>query len=132
MAVKKKAGSQALTYKIDNSTITYSASELGGSDVARKDNSVSMHADDTVKIGANNDTLVGFLNDVYPDNTCSVTVTGFDLQANKAGSAVGLGNNLVCAGNGEVKNAGTATDGRGVVVQTLSGNTKGKIRVNLP
>lgn len=132
MAVKKRAGSTALTYKIDNTTITYDADELGGSSVARKDNSVSMSDDDTVKIGADGDTCVGFLNDVYADDTCSVTVEGYDLDANKGTTALGLNQHFVCAGNGLIKPVGSATNGRGVVVKTLAAGTAGKVRVNLP
>ena len=63
-----------VTFKIDNSTITYSATAKRGS--SQIDLAVTMSADDTVALTADGDAVVGKLLFVSADNKCTVQIEG--------------------------------------------------------
>ena len=123
MATKRKTGAVIQTFK-HNNTITYSADQPGGSVHARKQFSVSMIDDDTVRLAADGVGVTGELLDVEADGYCSVIVEGQGLQG-KMGAANGVGINDKVVGavgpsvggqtGGYLKNGGTDTDGRGNV-----------------
>jgi len=77
------------TFKIDNSTITYSATEANGS--AQVGLAVTLSADDTVKLVGDGERVVGKLIQVYADNYATVQIGGpMELPA---GSGATLGHN---------------------------------------
>ena len=63
-----------VTFKIDNSTIIYSATANGGS--SQIGLAVTFSADDTVALTADGDAVVGKLIMVSPDNKCTVQIEG--------------------------------------------------------
>ena len=63
-----------VTFKIDNSTITYSATAKGGS--SQIGLAVTFSADDTVALTADGDPVVGKLLFVSADNKCTVQIEG--------------------------------------------------------
>lgn len=63
------------TLKIDNSTITYSATAAKGSSVAGR--AVKVSADDVVALAADGDPIDGVLEHVEADNFASVQLFGF-------------------------------------------------------
>ncbi len=63
-----------LTFKIDNSTITFSSTATGGS--SQVNLAVSMSADDTVALTADGDAVIGKLLLVSADNKCTVQIGG--------------------------------------------------------
>lgn len=70
-------GPHDLTFKIDNSTITYDATKANGAATTMIDKAVTMSADDTVALAADGDRIIGKLIKVEGDNKCSVRVHGF-------------------------------------------------------
>lgn len=66
-----------LTFKIDNSTITYDATKARGADATMLDKAVTLSADDTVALAADGNAVIGKLLHVTADNKCSVRVHGF-------------------------------------------------------
>jgi hypothetical protein len=64
-----------VTYKIDNSTITYSSTATRGS--ASVDLAVSLSADDTVQLASDAEAIEGKLIEVMADNYCTVQVGGY-------------------------------------------------------
>lgn len=68
-------GYQAETYKIDNSTITYSATEDNGS--AQVGLAVTLSAAETVATAADAEGIRGKLIEVRADNYCTVQTKGF-------------------------------------------------------
>lgn len=67
-------GAHYATFKIDNSTITYSASQPGGS--AGVGLAVTLSADATVALTAADDLVLGKLIRVQADNFCTVQLAG--------------------------------------------------------
>lgn len=70
-------GPHDLTYKIDNSTITYDATKANGAATTMIGKAVTFSADDTVALAADGDAVVGKLLLVEGDNKCSVRVGGY-------------------------------------------------------
>lgn len=67
-------GDGDLTFKTDNSTITYDATQAGGS--AQVGLAVTLSADDTVALAADGDAVVGQLLRVQKDNKATVRTRG--------------------------------------------------------
>ena len=67
-------GGQYRTYKIDDSTITYSATAAGGS--SQVGLAVTFSADDTVALCADGDAVIGKLILVESDDKCHVMTDG--------------------------------------------------------
>lgn len=86
-----------LTMKIDNSTIVFDATKVGGADATMIGKAVTISANDTVALCADADYVFGKLVRVFPDNFCSVQIRGFaDLPAG-ASATVTRGTNIVGA-----------------------------------
>lgn len=68
-------GAEFVTFKIDNSTITYSATSTNGS--ASVGLAVTLSAAETVALAADGEAIVGKLISVEADNYCTVQVAGF-------------------------------------------------------
>lgn len=68
-------GAEFVTFKIDNSTITYSATSTNGS--AQVGLAVALSAAETVELAGDGEEIVGKLISVEPDNYCTVQVAGF-------------------------------------------------------
>ena len=65
------------TYKIDNSTITYDATNANGAATTMIGKAVTLSADDTVALCADGDAIEGKLLLVESDNKCTVQVGGY-------------------------------------------------------
>lgn len=88
-----KIGYVNATFKIDNSTITYSATADGGSAVVGR--AVTMSAADTVELAADGEVIVGRLERVESDNMCTVQIAGgMELPAG-TGASLTLGKKIV-------------------------------------
>lgn len=70
-------GPHDLTFKIDNSTITYSATDANGAPTTMIGKAVTLSADDTVALAADGNAVLGKLIKVEADLKCSVRVHGF-------------------------------------------------------
>lgn len=124
------------TYKIDDSTITYDASQPGGS--AQVGLAVTFSAADTVALTADADEVVGKLILVEADDKCTVQTDGTMTLPGGDGATLTLGTKIVgdlgassakgyirsaasaqaaelLVGRGRIENAGTTT----AVVVTL-------------
>jgi hypothetical protein len=74
---EETAGPHDLTFKIDNSTITYDATKANGAATTMIGKAVTLSADDTVALAADADAVLGKLISVEGDNKCSVRVHGY-------------------------------------------------------
>lgn len=86
---------QYATYKSDGSTITYSATAVGGS--ARVGRAVKISTDDTVALAGDNDPIDGVLAQVEPDGKCSVQMYGFAKVPGGNGATLTVGLKLLGA-----------------------------------
>jgi hypothetical protein len=83
------------TYKIDASTITYSATVAGGS--AGVGLAVTLSADDTVALAADGDAIEGKLLSVEADGMCTVQVGGYCTLPGGASATLTRGGAIVGA-----------------------------------
>lgn len=102
------------TYLIDNSTITFSASTAGGS--AGVDKAVTFSGDNTVKLAADGDSVIGKLIQVEANSVCRVQIGGCMTLAGGTGlsaAATARGKSIVGAlvsGNpGGIRDVATGT-----------------------
>lgn len=101
-----------ITYKIDNSTITYDVTKTGGSAAVGK--AVTFSADDTVALCADADVVVGKLAQVNADNTCTVIDQGVVALPAGNGATVTAGAKIVGAlgaasAKGYIRNSAAST-----------------------
>lgn len=94
---EETAGTHDLTFKIDNSTITYSATAANGAATTMIDKAVTLSADDTVALAADGDAVVGKLISVTADLKCSVRVLGYVTLPAGASATVTRGKKIVGA-----------------------------------
>jgi hypothetical protein len=106
----QEVGQKQRTYKIDNSTITYSATAANGS--ASVGLAVTMSADDTVALTGDADRVRGRLEQVFADGYCSVTDEGYVELPGGTGAALTRGKaivgDLLAAAKGYIREVDTA------------------------
>lgn len=102
---------RAETFKIDNSTITYSATATGGS--SQVGLAVTFSADDTVALTADGDFVLGKLIEVTKDNYCVVQTGGICTLPSGASATLTLGEKIVgdldTAAKGYIRAVATGT-----------------------
>lgn len=81
------------TFKIDNSTITYSATETNGS--AQVDLAVTLSNDETVELIGDGEALLGKLIEVTKDNYCVVQIGGVMTLPGGSGATLTHGTKVV-------------------------------------
>lgn len=86
-----------LTFKIDNSTITYDGTKANGAATTMIGKAVTLSADDTVALCADGDAVLGKLISVEGDNKCSVRCHGFVTLPAGASATVTRGKKIVGA-----------------------------------
>ena len=96
---EETAGPHDLTYKIDNSTITYDATKANGAAATMIGKAVTLSAADTVALAADGDAVIGKLLLVEGDNKCSVRTKGFVSLPGGNGASLTLGKKIVGALN---------------------------------
>jgi hypothetical protein len=109
-----------VTYKIDNSTITFDATKKGGSSQAAAEQgangmlAVTLSADRTVKLAEDGEAIEGGLVHVESDNRAAIQVGGYMKLRKGNGATVTRGKKLVGAlgassAKGYVREVATAT-----------------------
>jgi len=88
-----------VTYKIDNSTITYDSTKANGAATTMINKAVTFSADDTVALAADGDAIVGKLIKVEGDNKCAVKVEGYMTLPGGNGASLTRGKKIVGALN---------------------------------
>lgn len=92
-------GPHDITFKIDNSTITYDATKANGAATTMIGKAVTFSADDTVALAADGDAVVGKLISVTADNKCSVRTKGYVTLPGGNGATLTRGKKIVGALN---------------------------------
>lgn len=82
-----------MTFKIDDSTITYSATETNGSAAVGK--AVALSAAETVELAGDGEEIVGKLISVEADNYCTVQVAGVMTLPGGSGATLTVGKKIV-------------------------------------
>lgn len=104
-------GYEALTVKIDNSTITFDATQPGGSAVVGR--AVTWLSADTVALTADGDFVLGKLLQVSPDLFATVQHEGICSLPGGTGAALTLGKSVVgallVAAKGYIRETASAT-----------------------
>ena len=100
-----------VTYKIDNSTITYDSTKTRGS--AQVDLAVTFSADDTVQLVGDGEAIEGKLISVDADKKCVVQVGGFMTLPGGSGATLTRGKKIVgdlgaASAEGYIREANTA------------------------
>lgn len=104
-------GAEYVTFKIDDSTITYSATEVNGS--AQVGLAVTFSDDETVQLVGDGEAVVGKLIKVEKDGYCVVQTAGF--MTLPAGTSASLTNgkkivgDLLVSAEGYIREVNTAT-----------------------
>lgn len=133
----------AFTFKTDAS-IVYDRTKDGGSSLARQNLALEMSANGTVKMATDGAKIIGYLLDVFGDNTCSACCAG--ILTFKQGAQDGVTVNTSIVGgagpsiggqtNGYVKSAPNsvvgARAGRGIALDVHSNTAGGEVSVLLP
>jgi hypothetical protein len=88
-------GERNVTMKIDNSTIVYDKTKAFGS--AQVGLAVVLSTDRTVKLSEDAEIVHGKLQEVYPDNLCSVQVEGYMELPGGNGATLTVGSKIVGA-----------------------------------
>lgn len=99
------------TFKIDNSTITYSATATNGSSVVGR--AVAFSAANTVELAGDGEEIAGQLISVSADNKCVVQVKGVVTLPGGTGAALTVGKKIVgdllVAAEGYIREVATGT-----------------------
>jgi hypothetical protein len=103
-----------VTFKIDNSTITYDSTETRGCASTMRDKAVSLSAAETVQLISDGEAVVGKLIEVFSDNYCTVQVRGFLTLPGGLAASLTLGKKIVgatgaAAAKGYIREVATAT-----------------------
>lgn len=96
---EETAGPHDITFKIDNSTITYSATDANGAPTTMIGKAVTFSADDTVALAADGDFVVGKLISVTSDLKCAVRMHGYVTLPGGNGATLTRGKPIVGALN---------------------------------
>lgn len=100
-----------LTFKIDNSTITYSATATNGS--SQVGLAVALSAAETVELAGDGEEIVGKLISVEADNYCTVQVKGTMTLPGGTGASLTVGKKIVgdllVAAEGYIREVATGT-----------------------
>ncbi|GIW06367.1 MAG: hypothetical protein KatS3mg060_1172 [Dehalococcoidia bacterium] len=88
-------GAEYVTFRIDNATITYDATQPGGSAVVGR--AVGLSAAGTVELVANGDEVLGKLIAVEPNLTATVQTGGYCTLPGGQGASLTLGKRIVGA-----------------------------------
>ena len=107
-----EVGAVFASFKIDNSTITYDATEDGGS--AQVGLAVGLSAADTVELVGDGEEVIGKLIKVESDNIATVQIKGCMELPGETGANLTLGKKIVGAAsavpaNGYIREVATAT-----------------------
>lgn len=105
-------GAQYASFKIDDSTITYSATSDGGSAVVGR--AVNLSAADTIKLAADGEHVLGKLIKVEKDGIATVQIGGAMTLPGGAAASLTLGKKIVGAAsavpaNGYIREVATGT-----------------------
>ena len=142
MATKRKTGIKFQTFKHD-ATITYSATEVGGSVHANKHFTVKSTGNGEVGLAGAGDAILGELFDVSADGNCLVAVEGQGLQGLSGGTGAngvaatgvkvvgGTGPSVGGQTGGYIKTAGADVDGRAYVTDTAGATASAVVTYNL-
>jgi hypothetical protein len=84
-----------VTFKIDNSTITYDSTEVRGCASTMRDMAVGLSAAETVELVGDGEEVVGKLIEVFADNYCTVQVGGVMTLPGGSGATLTLGKKIV-------------------------------------
>lgn len=107
-------GLEAVTYAIDNSTITYDATKVNGAATTMIGKAVSLSAAKTVQLISDGEAVEGKLMSVSDDNFCVVQVGGFCDLPGGSGATLTRGKKIVGAlgaasAKGYIREVATAT-----------------------
>jgi hypothetical protein len=94
----KEIGAVFASFKIDDSTITYSASYAGGSAAVGK--AVKLSADDTIALATDGSAVIGKLISVESDGIATVQIAGGMTLPAGDGASLTLGKKIVGAVDG--------------------------------
>jgi hypothetical protein len=90
-------GADAVTFLIDNSTITYDGTLANGAATTMIGKAVTLSAANTVALAADGDPILGKLLSVESDNKCAVQIEGYMTLPGGASAALTRGKKIVGA-----------------------------------
>ncbi len=110
----QEIGAVFATFKIDNSTITYSATEDGGAAATMIGHAVNLSAADTIQLAGDGEAVLGKLISVESDNIATVQIAGGMTLPGGNGASLTLGKKMVGAldalsAKGHIREVATAT-----------------------
>lgn len=90
-------GYDAITLKVDGTTIIYDQTQPRGAPATMLDKAISLSADDTAQLCQDGDCVVGKLLEVFKDGFCTVQHKGFTTLPAGAAAVVTRGRTIVGA-----------------------------------
>ena len=83
-------------------------------------------------LGANNTGIAGVFIELRPNEKASVLIGRVLIMRQSAADACTTGHPVICAGSGQIKNAGSDDDGAGLVLKIIENTANGRVLVKFP
>ena len=112
--------------------LTYSASTPYGHANAGKDLVMSLNASGNAVLGVANAGIAGVFIELRPNGKASVMIGKVLIMRQAAVNGVSEGHKVMCAGSGEIMNAGSDADGAGYAIKIISNTVGGRVLVRFP
>ena len=112
--------------------LAFSATTPYGHASAGKDLVLSLDADGKAVLGANNAGIAGVFIQLSKNKKASTLIGDVVIMRQSAVNGVSEGSKVVCAGNGQIKNAGTDDDGAGYAIEIIENTVNGRVLVRFP
>ena len=115
-----------------NTDLVFSDTTAYGHASAGKDLVLSLDADGKAVLGANNLGIAGVFIQLSKSGKASTLISEVLIMRQAAVNGVSEGSNVICAGNGQIKDAGVDTDGAGYVIEIIENTAGGRVLVRFP
>ena len=112
--------------------LVFSATTPYGHASAGKDLVLSLDADGKAVIGADDAGIAGVFIQLSKNKKASTLIGDVVIMRQKAVDGVSEGHKVVCAGAGQIKNAGSDADGAGYAIEIIENTVNGRVLVRFP
>ena len=112
--------------------LPFSATTAYGHASAGKDLVLSFNNAGNAVLGANNAGIAGVFIQLSKNRKASALIGEVVIMRQSAVDACTVGHKVICAGSGQIKNAGTDVDGAGYVLEIIENTANGRVLVRFP
>ena len=112
--------------------LVFSATTAYGHASAGKDLVLSLDADGKAVLGANGAGIAGVFIQLSKNKKASTLMGELLIMRQAAQDGVSEGGKVICAGSGQIKNAGSDADGAGYAIEIIENTAGGRVLVRFP